>query len=181
MVSRDSECVRRCLDGHPEAFQELVSRYHAPLTSYIAGRLHDQDAAEEVAQEAFVRSYLALGKLRKPGSYYAWLFGIAERVMKEYLHDRERSRRAAAILTKQDQHAQSAADLELEQAIAHLPTAYRRVVLLRYYGELSCVEVAERMEIPLGTVTKRLSRAHEMLRKSLGPGRLPSEHREAGP
>jgi RNA polymerase sigma-70 factor (ECF subfamily) len=58
-------------------------------------------------------------------------------------------------------------DYGLEAAIAELPESYRRVVLLRYYGDSSCSEVAEQLDMPLGTVTKTLSRAYAMLRKSL--------------
>ena len=182
MANTDRECVRLCLDGHPEAFEQLVTRYHAPLIGYLCGRLQDREAAEEVAQEAFVRSFVGLNKLRKPASYYAWLFGMAERVMKEYAHNRERTKRAVAVLGKPERPEPSAPDLDLERAIARLPASYREVVLLRYYGELSCVEVAERMDVPLGTVTKRLTRAHEMLRQSLGAGfSAPQEPREARP
>jgi DNA-directed RNA polymerase specialized sigma24 family protein len=53
-------------------------------------------------------------------------------------------------------------------AIAALPEPYRQVILRRYYGDLSCAQVAEGLAVPLGTVTKRLSRAYAMLRVSLG-------------
>jgi RNA polymerase sigma factor (sigma-70 family) len=58
-------------------------------------------------------------------------------------------------------------DYALEAAIADLPEAYRKVVLLRYYGNQSCTQVAESVQMPLGTVTKMLSRAYTMLRESL--------------
>ena len=59
-------------------------------------------------------------------------------------------------------------DLRLRDAVDALPEAHRNVVLLRYYGQCSCKEVAERLGLPLGTVTKRLSRAHAQLRQLLG-------------
>ena len=55
----------------------------------------------------------------------------------------------------------------LEAAIAQLPEAYRKIILLRYYGGHSCNQIAERFNMPLGTVTKTLSRAYAMLRKLL--------------
>jgi len=51
--------------------------------------------------------------------------------------------------------------------VAGLPEPYREVILLRYYGDCSCAEVAERLGVPLGTVTKRLSRAYDEMRRSL--------------
>ena len=59
-------------------------------------------------------------------------------------------------------------DYELERAISELPPPYRQVVLLRYYRRCSCKQVAEQLDVPVGTVTKRLSRAYAMLRESLG-------------
>ncbi|MGB9408380.1 MAG: sigma-70 family RNA polymerase sigma factor [Terracidiphilus sp.] len=181
MLNTDREYVRLCLDGHPEAFEQLVARYHAPLIGFICGRLRDREAAEEVAQEAFVRSYAALAGLRKPESYYAWLFGIADRAVKEYLSEKARARRGVVIAQEEARREEPSGDFDLDQAIASLPAPYREVVLLRYYGGLSCVEVAERLDVPLGTVTKRLSRAHEMLRKSLRTVDESLEHREARP
>ncbi len=83
MPPSDEQCVRDCLDGHPGAFRHLVERHQAPLMRCLRGRLGSPDEAEEVAQEAFVRAYFALGELRKPGAFFSWLFGIADRVVKE--------------------------------------------------------------------------------------------------
>ena len=57
--------------------------------------------------------------------------------------------------------------MALEQALARLPETYAQVILLRYYSELSCAEVARRLEVPVGTVTKRLSRAYALLRAAM--------------
>ena len=65
--------------------------------------------------------------------------------------------------------SQPSHDDELKRVVAGLNRPYRDVILLRFYGGLSCAEVAERLDIPLGTVTKRLSRAYAMLREALGP------------
>ena len=63
-------------------------------------------------------------------------------------------------------HADSA-DTAVMQAVAELPDVYRQVVLLRYYRGLSCAEASSALGVPLGTVTKRLSRAYALLRKAL--------------
>jgi RNA polymerase sigma-70 factor (ECF subfamily) len=108
-----------------------------------------------------------LKKLRKPESFYSWLLGIAGRVAKEQFRatvQHERNREAAETMLA------DAADQEeypLEEAIAALPETYRQVILLRYYEGLSCQEVATRLDMPLGTVTKTLSRAYALLRQEL--------------
>lgn len=164
----DKEYVERCRDGHPEDFSLLVDRYQKPLFSYLAGRTQGGRDAEEAVQESFVRAFLSLKKLRKPESFYSWLLGIAGRIAKEQfraLAHRQRDQEAAE--TMMSDANDSVEDYPLEEAIAVLPETYRRVILLRYYEGLSCQELATRLEMPLGTVTKTLSRAYTLLRQEL--------------
>jgi RNA polymerase sigma-70 factor (ECF subfamily) len=168
MNPTDKEYVERCRDGYPEDFRLLVDRYQKPLFYYLAVRVGDHAQAEEAAQESFVRAFFSLKKLRKPESFYSWLLGIAGRVAKEQLRSRERrkkDREAAEVLTMDA--ADSPQEYPLEEAIAVLPETCREVILLRYYEGLSCQEVATRLDMPLGTVTKTLSRAYALLRQEL--------------
>ena len=175
MDPRDSECIARCLDGHPEAYRLLVERYQRPLVSWLTARLRNRSAAEEVAQEAFVRAWLALGRFRTRQPFFPWLSGIAARVAREMSRAerrRERRRRLAQEARARSPVAPAAdggqePDLRLRHAVDSLREAHRSVVLLRYYGQCSCKEVAQRLGLPLGTVTKRLSRAHAELRELL--------------
>ena len=164
----DAEHVKSSRNGHPEDFRLLVQRYQRPLFAYLSSRLRDPLEAEEAAQESFVRAFLSLKKLRKPESFYAWLMGIAGRVLKEQFRaaaHRQRDRTVAETLQAED--SGSVLEYPLEEAIAVLPESYRQVILLRYYEGLSCQEVATRLGIPLGTVTKTLSRAYALLRQEL--------------
>jgi RNA polymerase sigma-70 factor (ECF subfamily) len=125
--------------------------------------------AEDAAQETFVRAFCTLDRLKAPAAFYPWLLGIARRVAQEMNRSEERHQHAidAACLSHQDNDR--AEDRDVRQAIAQLPPACQRVVLLRYYGRLSCREVAERLELSIGSVTKTLSRAHSRLRRLLQP------------
>jgi len=164
----DKEYVERCRDGSPDDFSLLVQRYQKPLFVYAAGRLGDPLQAEEAVQESFVRAFLGLKKLRKPESFYAWLLGIAGRVLKEQFRlqaRRDRDREVAADLSAQNSDVEP--DYPLEEAITALPETHRQVIVLRYYEALSCQEVAARLDMPLGTVTKTLSRAYALLRQEL--------------
>jgi RNA polymerase sigma-70 factor (ECF subfamily) len=169
MNQNDKACVERCRAGDPEEFRFLVQRYEGLLFAYLLQRLRDRSLAEEAAQESFVRAFLSLSKLRKPESFYAWLLGIGARIAKEYL--RGLSHQQAEPLAELELAAEvpgaNYEDQGLEEAIAELPEAYRQVILLRFYEELSCQEVAQRLGLPLGTVTKTLSRAYAMLRQIL--------------
>ena len=167
MCRTDRECIEHCLDGRPDAFRHLVGRYQAVLVTYLTGHLGNREWAEEAAQEAFVRAYFALGKLKKPDSFSSWLLGIAGRVAIEQQRTERREREAAVERGVVPARPEAPDDVPLQQAIAQLPDVYREVVLLRYYGGRSCAQVAEELSIPLGTVTKRLSRAYAMMRESL--------------
>jgi RNA polymerase sigma-70 factor (ECF subfamily) len=145
-----------------------VERYQKPLFSYLAGRVGNGGQAEEAAQESFVRAFLSLNKLRKPESFYSWLLGIAGRVAKEQFRSMAHQQRDREVAeTMMASAADSGEEYPLEEAIAALPESHRRVILLRYYERLSCQEVATRLEMPLGTVTKTLSRAYGLLRQEL--------------
>jgi len=164
----DKEYVERCRDGHPEDFGLLVDRYQKPLFSFLAARVENFPQAEEAAQESFVRAFLSLKKLRKPESFFSWLLGIAGRVAKEQfraeLHRRRDGEIAGTLMNNADDGAE---DYPLEEAMTALPEKHRHVIVLRYYEGLSCQEIATRLAMPLGTVTKTLSRAYLLLRQEL--------------
>ena len=170
MPPPDEHCVRLCLDGHPEAYRHLVERYQTPLMRCLHGRLGNTAEVEEVVQETFVRAYFALQKLKKPEAFFAWLFGIADRVAKETRRAGKRRRtmdseriEPAELVGKQD----GCVDTAVTQAVAKLPDAYREVIVLRFYAGQSCAEISRDLDVPLGTVTKRLSRAYALLREDL--------------
>lgn len=169
MPETDKYYIERCLDGHPDDFRYLVRRYQGVLLAHLAGKFGNKDSAEEAAQESLVRAYFNMGKLRKTESFFSWLLGIGDRVAKEQQRKEQIRRQREAIRSYSEEAGspELSQDYGLEAAIAELPEAYRRVILLRYYGSYSCSQVAEQFDMPLGTVTKTLSRAYVMLRKSL--------------
>jgi RNA polymerase sigma-70 factor (ECF subfamily) len=169
MSETDTYYIERCLDGHPDDYRYIVRRYQAVLLAHLAGKMGSKDKAEEAAQESLVRAYFNMNKLKRPGSFYSWLLGIADRVAKEHRRKEQLQRQREVIRSFSTEAAgpELSQDYGLEAAIAELPESYRRVVLLRYYGSRSCSQVAEQLDMPLGTVTKTLSRAYAMLRKSL--------------
>jgi RNA polymerase sigma-70 factor (ECF subfamily) len=127
--------------------------------------------AIEVAQEAFVRAYFALGNLRKPQAFFAWLLGIADRVAKETHRAAMRQRPVDCDqldLTAPAEKQDPGADYAVTEEVTRLPETYREVILLRFYGGRSCAEISRDLGLPLGTVTKRLSRAYALLRERLG-------------
>jgi RNA polymerase sigma factor (sigma-70 family) len=164
----DGEYVVSSRNGCPDHFRLLVQRYQRPLFAYLSGRLGNHLEAEEAAQESFVRAFMSLKKLRKPESFYAWLLGIASRVLKEQFRAVERRQKDRAVAeTLLAENLGGEPEYPLEEAIAVLPESYRQVIFMRYYEGLSCQDVATRLGMPLGTVTKTLSRAYALLRQEL--------------
>ena len=143
MGTSDKYYIERCLDGHPDDFRYLVRRYQAVLLAHLAGQLSSKDKAEEAAQEALVRAYFGLEKLKKRDSFFSWLLGIANHVAKEQQRSEQRRSQMAEVLSEQTPDPELSQDHSLERAVAALPPPYRQVVLLRYYGGCSCSEAAE--------------------------------------
>jgi RNA polymerase sigma-70 factor (ECF subfamily) len=168
MCQSDDDCIEACLNGRPDTFRHLVLRYERPMLAYLTRRLGDPDAAAEVAQESFVRAYFRLGTLQRGDAFFAWLLGIAQRVMLEsFRRRREYSLSESTEPVDPSTDAAADCDVELADAVARLPDPYRDVTVLRYFGGLTCAEVSQRLGVPLGTVTKRLSRAYGLLREAL--------------
>jgi RNA polymerase sigma-70 factor (ECF subfamily) len=163
MSSCDYEEIKYCLDGHPEIYENLVKRYQGPLLNYLTSKTGSEEQAEEIAQETFIRAFVKLNKLKNFDSFHAWLIGIANNV----LQNQQRSERNLRKLVENRPVENKTGSDTMKQSVDELPDKYKEVILLRYYGGLSCNEVADQLGISLSAVTKRLSRAYEMLRQSL--------------
>ncbi len=167
MCISDRQYIENCLNGEPDDFRYLVKRYQGALLGYLVGRLGCNCQIDDIAQEAFVRAYFGLKNLKNPDSFYSWLVGIASRVAKEQFRSEQKYCEAIKLLPENSNKQEPYVGHDLQRAIEKLSESYQEVILLRYYCGLSCKQLAQRLEIPLGTVTKRLSRAYEMLRDFL--------------
>ncbi len=164
MPENDGFYIQRCLDGHPDDFRHLVRRYKGPLLGHLAGLLQRSDLAEEALQEVFVRCYFGLSSLQNQSSFFPWMLGVANRVAKEQIRLEQRQRQTAEKLAQMPARSNSGRGWPLAKTIAKLDDFYRQLILLRYYGGHSCKDVAAILNVPLGTVTKSLSRAYSQLR-----------------
>lgn len=119
-----------------------------------------------------VRAYFSLAKLRNTGAFSSWLLSIADRVAKESLRKRRSRGHSSGVEALQDRvevEPSPAPELEsdLIRAVAELPENLRQVILMRFYGDQSCAEIGRNLNVSLGTVTSRLSRAYSLLRGTL--------------
>jgi len=167
MAENDQYFIEQCLDGRPDEFRHLVRRYQTAVTAYLTSKLGNKTNAEEAAQETFVRAYFGLSDLKKRESFSSWLLGIAGRVAKEQLRNKIQLADMDTLAERQSQGQKAEDDFELQQAFAKLPDSYREIILLRFYANQSCQQIAANLNMPLGTVTKTLSRAYVELRQLL--------------
>ncbi len=167
----DQELVYRTLDGQKEAFEILLERYMGRLVSYALKHTSDLNVAEDVAQEAFMRAYQSLQTCKNPERFWYWLVGIAQNCIRDGIYQRQR---ISAVNTEalSDIPAKSALGTErqderseaLDKAIQALPPELRSILMMKYYGGMTCSEIARTLDKPLNTVTKLLSRAYEQLK-----------------
>ncbi len=164
----DREAIARCLGGQAEAFRVVIRRYQPIVRAWLARKHHIHDT-DDIVQETFLRAWRGLDELKEPEKLGAWLLGIAYLVVLETVRTEKKHKEVSRMKT-QPNHPGSqspAGDYELEEALESLPEPYRNLVMMRYFSGLTCREVATQMEMPIGTVTKMLSRAYQMLRERL--------------
>ncbi len=182
----DLELVRRAQRGERGAFDLLVLRYQHKVVKLVARLLRDRTEAEDVAQEAFVKAYRALGSFRGDSAFYTWLYRIAVNTARNALASRQRrpldyeaglseSEQSAveARMRHTDTPEATALSDEIHQAvnraIADLPEDLRTAIILREVEGLSYEEIAAAMDCPVGTVRSRIFRAREAIDRILEP------------
>ena len=168
----DALLAVRCQLGQPDAFDELVGRFHPALSTYARRLTGSDDAAADAVQEIWLRAVRALPQLREPERLRSWLFGIAHRT----LMDRFRQQYATQEITGVDLEAAAAQpeDLTVEErsvaveaALSALPFLDREILTLFYLEELTLLEISNALAVPIGTVKSRLFRARHSLRAAM--------------
>lgn len=166
----------RCQLGEAAGFDALIERWHAPLWKYVRRLVDDDEAAADTSQDVWLRVLRALPRLRDPSRLRAWLFGIArrtvmDRLRRRYAEPEEMSLDSGdADGTSTDDDLPEITDEDLgrmHDALARMPLIERDVLVLFYLQELTVRQLAEVLDVPVGTVKSRLFRARQMLRREL--------------
>lgn len=178
----EQDAVRRCQAGDAAAFELIVERYGGLLTGTAYLMLRDRSEAEDAVQDAFVSSWRGIGTFDAGRPLRPWLVRV---LVNEVLQRQRRKvlpvvgeadERLAGLKSAEvgpEQVAERAWErAEMAGALAALPEEAARVVVLRYFSELSTAEVAEALGVPEGTVKSRLHRALGTLREELAGSEL---------
>ena len=176
----DAECVRRVQQGDTDSFEVLVRRHEKAIFNLVYRLLGNYDEAAEVAQEVFLSAFKSIHQFRGEANFSTWLYRIGLN---------HASTRRKSLQTSQQRHipldgteviADGAVDpaknvehkeiqQRVQQALNSLDPEDARIVLLRDLQDIPYEDVAEMLDIPVGTVKSRLHRARQALKTSLAP------------
>lgn len=180
----DADLVAQILAGNAEMYRSLVKRYQTRVFNFLVRLLHQRELAEDVAQESFFNAYARLDTCRDPALFYVWLMRIARNLAFNVLRkgkvdvvpltpksgetievadERTMGEGSPEGLLEQREIAQ-----ELEKRVMSLPPKYRAAVILRHTEGRQYNEIAEILDVPIGTVKFRLHRAYRLLKERLG-------------
>jgi RNA polymerase sigma-70 factor (ECF subfamily) len=180
----DVELVRKAKEGDGKAYDELTLLYKDVVFKIINRMVHNKQEAEDLTQEAFIKAYNSITSFNEEYAFSTWLFKIATNNCIDFFRKRKMRTHSMdeTIRYKDDEIQQEYADPDpdveheiiasektrmIRKAIDELPDKYRTVIRLRHQDEKSYEDIAEILDLPLGTVKARIFRAREMLNKSL--------------
>ena len=173
-ASDDQADVEKVLAGNADAFENIVRRWQGPLINLAYRFCRDRGRAEDLAQEAFLRAYRALGQWRKDATFSTWLFALATNLYRSELRRiPARTMSIDDVAEPKDPRAEDAGrDAEdrnrsIRRAVFTLPPKYREALDLFYFHEMDVPAAAQSLGLPEGTVKARLFRGRELLRGKL--------------
>lgn len=191
-MDRDALLVERCRAGDEEAWEALVRQHQERVFALISRMTGDPDRVEDIAQEVFLKAFRSLRSFRGGSRFYTWLYRITVNTVLNTLRSQGRRQETSldamgGLEVKVDANmepAEATVRLELarrvREAIDQLEEPYRVIVHLRELEDLSYEEIAEVVELPVGTVKSRLFRARHQL-KGLLQDIFPAAAHKGGP
>ena len=179
----DLSLVRRVKKGDYQAFDLLVLKYQSRVIATAFKYVKERQLAEDIAQEAFIKSYKSIDSFREESSFYTWVYRITVNTAKNYLVSSKRKNEVmVSDLSENDSFypekinldspqeilkASELRDLILE-ALSSLGEETRTALSLREFDGLSYEQIAEIVKCPVGTVRSRIFRGREIIEDVIG-------------
>lgn len=180
----DKRLIRAALHGDEKAFESLLNKYKNLVFTIMLKMVRNPQEAEDLTQEAFMKAFHSLSSFNDEFAFSTWLMKIATNNCIDFLRKRKLKTYSIhqPLQYKDEQIEIELPDQEpgpektllqtergkiIQEAIDQLPERYRYVILLRHKEEKSYEEIAEIMNLPLGTVKAQIFRAREILNKKL--------------
>jgi RNA polymerase sigma-70 factor (ECF subfamily) len=178
----ENELIKRAQSGSHEAFTTIMKEYEQKVFHLAYGFVRDRAAADDLAQEVFIKAYFSLPKFRFQSEFGTWFYRVAVNHIKDYLRKTARHREVSledveegklAVEDKIPAREKIQADEQRKkmvfQVLETLPQKYRMILTLRDVRGLPYEEIGQVLGISPGTVDSRLHRARKMLRKKMMP------------
>lgn len=178
----EKQLVRLAQDGSPAAFEELVAKYQSKVFSMALSFTRNREAADDLAQEIFLKTYLALPRFHGKSEFGTWLYRISMNHIKDFLRKKGRAKEVSlddvgeAAFSDKDQTARAEQERETEarrslvqKHVQGLPEKYRVILTLRDIQGMAYEDISRILRLSPGTVDSRLHRARRMLRVELEP------------
>ncbi|WP_245605511.1 RNA polymerase sigma factor [Thermicanus aegyptius] len=173
----DEQLVEEMAQGNQAAFEAFIHRYHGPLLGYLERMLQDEKKAEDFVQETFLRLLQQLRRKKIPERIRPWLYRVATnlcndywrsgRYRSEYLSEEEIPEQKDPRPTVLEIYERQESRKEILSALGQLTEKERQIVFLRFFQELKLQEIAEVMEMPLGSVKSNLFHSLKKLKHHL--------------
>jgi RNA polymerase sigma-70 factor (ECF subfamily) len=187
-----AQVLERCLEGDELAWEVLVRQHQGRICSIAHGYVGEQDEARDLAQDIFVRVYQRLHTCTEPEKFDSWLIRIARNACIDHLRRRkarpprqdipadEMTGLAGGGPTPEDAWVSNAQQRLVHRALQHLSEINREIIVLKDIQGLPLEEISGMLDLPLGTVKSRSSRARIELAKAINeitgpPGSLGAE------
>lgn len=183
---RDYEAVKRAREGDDRAFAELHDRYRDTIFYMILRIVNNPSDAEDLTMEAFGKAFNNISQYVPRYAFSSWLFRIAKNNCIDFIRSKKTSivdydsnvfvyvegaSVTASVPSKADDPEEKLIAMQsvsrVQHIISKLRPRYRRLVELRYFKEYTYDEIAEELNLPMGTVKAQLFRARQMLQKTL--------------
>jgi RNA polymerase sigma-70 factor, ECF subfamily len=178
----ERQLVRLAQEGSPSAFEELVTKYQPKVFSMALSFTRNREAADDLAQEIFLKAYLALPRFHGKSEFGTWLYRISVNHIKDFLRKKGRAKEVSlddvgevAFSDKeQTEKAEQERETEARRTLVQrfvqgLPEKYRVILTLRDIQGLAYEDISRILRLSPGTVDSRLHRARRMLRVKLAP------------
>ena len=182
----DKQLVKRVQEGDKRAFDLLVMKYQHKIIALVSRYVYDNDEANDISQEAFIKAYRALPRFRGDSAFYTWLYRIAINTAKNHIVSRGRRPPDVDIDVADAQYfegenklhdlgnpennlAREQIDAVIKAVLDQLPVDLRVALTLREFEDMSYEEISVVMDCPVGTVRSRIFRAREAIDKEVSP------------
>ncbi|HEX6982221.1 MAG TPA: sigma-70 family RNA polymerase sigma factor [Balneolaceae bacterium] len=180
----DDKLVEQAIGGNESAYKKLTDKYRKALHFHIMKMVKNQEQIEDLVQETFVKAFENLNTYNTNYAFSTWIYRIATNHTIDYLRKKKlqtlsidepvKTKSGEMEMQLQDESAGTDRNIIRKQrqamvrsAIDDLPEKYRRVIEMRHMEEKTYQEIAELLELPLGTVKAHIFRARELLYKAL--------------